>query len=94
MRSIITSPTIGGHPDINPTPMLECQGSCDGATAHEFSHLELSLEYQPENPPAFDLSYRCDTCNKARRWGSLTWERAHEMDPSISERYADLFSAI
>lgn len=84
MRNVIVSARIKQNPGTNATPILWCEGACDGVTAHEFSHLELRYEYHPQDPPALNLIYRCDACSKARRWGCIKWESALQMDPGLT----------
>jgi len=84
MRNVIVSARIKQRPEINETPILSCEGTCSGVTAHEFSHLDLRYEFHPEDPPGLNLIYRCDTCSKARRWGCITWASALLMDPDLT----------
>ena len=84
MRSIIASAAFKEHPDITRYPVLECKGKCRAITPHEFSHLELEVE-ERLGAATVDLMYRCDTCNKARRWGSMLWNQAVEIDPEIAK---------
>lgn len=84
MRNVIASARIKQSPEINVTPVLSCEGRCVDAKPHELSHLELRYEYHPQDPPALNMMYRCDTCGRLRRWGCITWKAALLMDPDLT----------
>ena len=60
---------------VNRTPLLVCEGSCEGARVHTFVRKETITRkcvvgrVDTEEVLGRSLQFRCDTCGNERRYG-------------------------